>query len=171
MIKIIGAAFVLISCSAIGFEFSRALLKRKSNLESIREAVLFLMSEIRFSKRNASDMFLEAAKNDYGIVSQIFENMSREIEKKSKSVGEAWRNELLKHEKLLCFSKEEIKKLSALLDDFGKSDIYNQQKILEHTEDAVSKMINVAAEQCNKNVKLYRSIGVMVGIFICVLFV
>lgn len=171
MLKLVGAALVMLSCSAMGFELSARLVRRKSNLEDIKNAIMAMLSEIRFSKKKAAEIFKEASGAREGIVFEIFKNVSDTISELSENASDAWEKEILKNEAELCFSKDETQVVCKLFCGFGESDIYNQQKILSHASEKIDILIKNASAQCDKSVKAYRSIGVMVGIFICVLFI
>lgn len=171
MIKILGAALVVLSCSAAGFEFSARLVKRKNNLQDLKNAVLAMSAEMRFSKRNAASVFKEAAKLIDGEVSRIFNLVGEQMEKTAEDAQSVWQSELAKNEYALNFTKKDIKIVANIFNGLGKSDIYNQQKILEHAVSSVDGLISDALQGYDKNVKIYRSFGILTGIFICVLFI
>ncbi len=85
------------------------------------------------------------------------------------SAGEAWKygiynsNTNMKEEDLLI-----LENLGKLL---GKTDTQGQLSELELLDTFITKQINLAEEEQKKNEKLYRSLGIITGLAITIIFI
>ena len=171
MFKYAGAILVIISCSLKGFEEADKLTTRLKNLKEIKNILLFVEREMQFSKTPLPKILENASeKSEKALIKEILSNTAKKINSEF-SPAEAWQEEIKKNQSRLFLSKKEALEMAGIFQSLGESDSETQKKViknaLEIIDDAILKCENV----CRTNVKMYRSMGVLLGMFIALLFI
>lgn len=170
--KILGGAMVIFSTSAYGFLMSRDLQKRLLELKEIKKIMFLLKGEIGFGMTP----ILEAAGNIAGRCGSVMGGILRELEAhngvvKNSSLGDIWKNVF---EKGLCnthLSEREKERLVSLGDSLGLMDTQTQINALEAYMDELDTSIEELSKILPTKTRLYRSLGVMLGVIITIIMV
>ena len=83
------------------------------------------------------------------------------------AAGEAW-NIALKMEEL-SINQEDRNALENLSKLLGKTDLQGQLNQIEMTEDFLNEQIRKAEQEKNKNEKMYRTLGAIIGMVIVII--
>lgn len=162
-IMLVGILFLSIS---IGNLKAKTYENRVKELKKIKNGLEILKSKIEFTYEPIRDSFYEISKIVYSNEKNIFNNTIENMEKLS--VLDAWNVSVENDNFLIEEDKETIKMFGKLL---GKTDKLGQINEINITSKLIDNLIDKAEEEKNKNFKLFKTLGTVVGIGICIILV
>lgn len=151
----------------LGIKIAERYQKRELELKEIKSALNMFKSKIRYTYEPIPDTFMEIAENFSNNVSNLFRNAS--IKMDEQSAGEAWESAIdTVYSHLNKEDKNVLKHLSKML---GKTDLENQLKEIELTDNFLNYQIEKAETERQKNEKLYKTLGIVSGIGIVIVLI
>ncbi len=165
LVKILIYSFIFLSCSLIGILISKKYTNRVRELNEFKNALNIFKTKIRYTYEPIPEIFQEISKNLEPNVGYVFNQAAKQMDKLT--AGEAW--ELaLKMDSLNIEDEDRValKNLGKLL---GQTDLDGQISQIEITSSFLENQIKIAEEQKNKNEKMYRTLGMIMGIAIVII--
>ena len=163
-IKIIIYIFIFATTSAIGILKAKKYVYRVDELRDIKLALNMFNTKLRFTCEPIPEIFQDISENFNFNVGNIFKMACKAMEKEDASV--AWNTAIdLSILNINEEDKEILKNLSNLL---GKTDLEGQIKQIELTENFIDEQIIKAEKERQNNEKLYRTLGISIGIAIVI---
>ena len=165
LLKWITLIGILTISSYIGFLKSKTYENRVIELNKFQNALVMFKSKIEFTYEPLKNIFEDISKVIYGDCDNIFFYVLQN----EGNIYESWTQAVNKsHYNLLQEDKEIIKMMGKLL---GKTDIKGQVNEIALTQNLIEKQIEKAELEKNKNVKLYKTMGVIMGLGICIILI
>lgn len=161
-ITLIGIASI---CTYIGILKAKTYENRVIELNKFQNALVMFKSKIEFTYEPLKNIFEDISNVIYSNKNNIFLMTMQ----KDESIYEAWSESI--DEDISNLNKEDkeiIKMLGKLL---GKTDIKGQVNEIALTQGLIEKQIEKAELEKNKNVKLYKTMGIVLGIGICIILI
>lgn len=153
--------------TAIGMTISKTYENRVIELKEFKNILNMMKTKIKFTYEPLADIFKQIANNNETNVERIFGQMANQIT--YFQTREVWENCI--QEADISINQEDkdiLKKLGKLL---GQTDVDGQISEIEVTENFLNMQIEKAEEEKKKNQKMYKTLGITVGlIFVIVLF-
>ena len=167
LVKIIIYSFIFLSCSLIGILISKKYSNRVNELKEFKNALNMFKTKIRYTYAPLPEIFTEIAENVDSNISNVFKKASEKME--ICPAGEAW-DLALRIEDLNIDDEDRIalKNLSKML---GKTDLEGQLNQIEMTSDFLDSQIKKAETQKAKSEKMYRTLGMVIGMAIVIILV
>ena len=170
IIKIIGAALIVSSTTALGFIYSRADKYRLSELSELEKAISVLKSHIGFAVMPLGEALFATSMRVRPPASDIFRDMGERISRKEgQEIKDMWRSSVMENTRDTHLSDEDKEELCSLGLTLGYLDKGRQEKSIALFEEYIKE---VKAELSGKsliNSKLYMSMGVLSGLIIAVI--
>ncbi len=165
--KIIIYSFIFLSCSLIGILISKKYSNRVNELKEFKNALNIFKTKIRYTYEPIPDIFIEISENINSNISNVFKTAAEKM--KICAAGEAW-DLALKIDDLNIDDEDRnaLKNLSKLL---GKTDLEGQLSQIEMTSDFLDKQIRKAENQREKSEKMYRTLGMIMGMAIVIILI
>lgn len=161
----------MISCIGLGFDMSGKLGRRRRMLEMILRMIILLRGEIRYGNKSLYDAFTGASGKLEGKYREFFILTAQEMKRNAgRSFGEIFRECAEKCLNLDCLSQEEREQFCSLGDRLGYLGLEMQMKQLDQMEKETEYAIRELEKDFREKRKLYRSMGILGGIFAVVLF-
>ncbi|PTX53916.1 stage III sporulation protein AB [Melghirimyces profundicolus] len=170
MIKLLGACFILLSTSAIGFRIARAYADRPRQIRRMRGALSLLQTEITYGSRRLDRICEQIAKREKDPVRSLYTRTAHYLktldgvstfECWKRAVEETWPSTALKN------PEKEV------LIDFGKTlGISDREDQLSHLVRARTNLEveeSQAREEQMRYEKMCKSLGVLAGALIVIL--
>lgn len=153
--------------SAIGISISKKYSNRVRNLKEIKSTLNIFETKIKFTYEPIPEIFREISQNTYKSVSELFLNASNRM--KELSAGEAW-NEAIEGANIEITKEDKniLKGMSKLL---GKTNVEGQISEINLTKKFLDRQIEIAEQEKNKNEKLYKTLGMTIGLAIVILLI
>lgn len=171
MLKLAGAVMIICASVGIGCSKSRELTLRERNLEAFLQVLLCLKGEIRCGNSSLPDALRDTAyrcpKAYEAFLSGIACCMEYGTEENLSIIFQDCTEKYLKN---LVLDKEEKRKISLLGERLGYLDREMQLRQLELYENDFQYLLCTLQKDKEEKKKLYRSLGVMGGIMLAVLF-
>lgn len=164
-IKIIIYTFIFLSCSFIGILISRKYVNRVNELKEFKNALNIFKTKIRYTYEPIPEIFMQISKSVNSNISDVFSQAANKMD--ILAAGEAW-NMALKMEDL-SINEEDKNALNNLSKLLGKTDLEGQLNQIEMTSDFLDEQIKKAEKEKNKNEKMYRTLGMILGMTIVVI--
>ena len=158
---------IFISSTFIGILIAITYKNRVRDLEEMKNALNMLETKMKFTYEPIPEIFKEISKNMKQGISDIFLNAYKNM--KNASAGTAWSKALdssktnLKNEDI-----EVLKKLNKLL---GKTDIDGQISEIKLTNSFLEKQIEKSIKEQEKNEKLYKTLGMIIGLTVVIILI
>ena len=153
--------------TAIGLAISKTYENRVIELKEFKNILNAIKIKIKFTYEPLAEIFKQIANKNETNVEKIFGQMSNQIT--YFQTREVWENCI--QEADISINQEDkdiLKKLGKLL---GQTDVEGQISEIEVTESFLNMQIEKAEEDKKKNQKLYKTLGVTIGlIFVIILF-
>lgn len=163
-IKNVELISIIIICSYIGFLKSKNFENRVIELSKFQNALVMFESKLKFTYEPIKNIFEEISKVIYKNENNVFYYTAKE----ERNIYNAWCDGVDKNSFLNTEDKDVIKMMGKLL---GKTDIEGQLSEISLGLDLVSKQIKTAEFEKNKNCKLYKTMGVILGLGICIILI
>lgn len=166
LLKTVILMIILGICTSIGMLKAKTYDNRVSELKKIKNALEVLKSKIEFTYEPIKDIFLEISKIVYANEENIFQETLRCMEQNG--VTESWNMAVEKNINLEKEDKSTIKMFGKLL---GKTDKAGQINEINVTSKLLDTLIEKAEQEKNKNYKLFKTLGCVIGIGICIVLI
>lgn len=167
VIKIIIYSFIFLSCSIIGILISKKYVNRVNELREFKNALNLFKTKIRYTYEPLPEIFAEISESIESNISTVFKQASEKMT--VCTAGEAW--DLALKINTLNIDEEDrtvLKNLSKLL---GKTDLEGQLSQIEMTSDFLDKQIRKAENQKEKSERMYRTLGMIMGMVIVIILI
>ena len=165
VIKLINLIGIVLICSYIGILKAKTFEKRVVELNKFQNALVMFKSKIEFTYEPIKNIFEEISK----IIYKNDENIFLLSIQNDKEINSSWCEAIDKINNNLNIEDKEIIKMFGKL--LGKTDIKGQVNEITLTQNLVEKQIQKAEFEKNKNVKLYKTMGIVLGMGICIILV
>ena len=153
--------------SAIGLAVSKTYENRVIELKEFKNILNVMKTKIKFTYEPLAEIFRQISNNNESNVEKIFGQMANQIT--YYQTREVWENCI--QEADISINQEDkdiLKKLGKLL---GQTDVEGQVSEIEVTEKFLDMQIDKAEDEKKKNQKMYKTLGVTIGlIFVIILF-
>lgn len=170
--KLIGAVMVMFSSCGIGFLFAREIYKRKEELEEQYSLLKMMLGDIRYTRASFPESVDKAGKRHRGSYSAWLEELSKQMEASpGVTIADIWKgaadaglyqSSLTKEDRQRFMEFGELLRVPERENVITGFELYLSE--LEEEIDRIRSVITVKT-------KLYRSMGILIGIFIVVLFI
>lgn len=140
---------------------------RVSELKEMKNGLNMFMTKIKFTYEAIPESFAEIGENVGGKIGYIFTKASQKMQ--SLPAGEAWEEALETVETSL--SKEDKDVLGKLGRMLGKTDLEGQVSEIKLVQNFLNTQITLAEEEKQKNEKLYKTLGGVIGLAVVILLV
>jgi stage III sporulation protein AB len=155
---------IMIISSYLGIIKAKTFEDRVCSLNEFQNSLVMFKSKIEFTYEPIKDIFEEISK----IIYQDKENIFLNTIKNKKDIYRSWCEAVDYENKLWKEDKEIIKMMGKLL---GKTDLKGQVSQINLSLNLIDKQIEKAEIEKNRNVKLYRTMGIIFGMGICIILI
>lgn len=166
-VRIIIYTAIFLTSSAIGILKSTKYTDRVNELKEFKSGLNIFKSKVQFTYEPIPEIFKQISTMLNSKIGKIFQIASNNM--KNVTAGEAWNMAL--DIDILNINEEDktvLKNLSKLL---GKTDMQGQLNQIELTSTFIDEQIAKAERERQKSEKMYRSLGVILGIGIVIILI
>ncbi len=158
---------VFLISTYIGIAISNKYKNRVKDLKSIRNVFNILETKIKFTYEPLPEIFQDISNEFTGAISDIFKTAKEKMNEFS--AGEAW--DLAIKNSSTFMNDEDLNVLNGLGKLLGKTDIEGQLSEIELIKEFIDMQIKKAEDEKRKNEKLYKNLGVMIGMILVIIFI
>ena len=166
-IKLFILFLIFLSSLKAGKIIAKKYSNRVDELKEMKNALNMFLTKIKFTYESVPETFSEIGNNINGNIGKIFRVASENM--KEKAAGDAWEEVVEKTETSLTDEdKNIIKNLGRML---GKTDLDGQVSEIKLVQNFLNTQIELAEKEKQKNEKLYKTLGGVVGLAIVIILV
>lgn len=170
MIKSLVCAFIIITCAYLGFMYGERYRKRFYNLKQLQRALLQLENEILYAYTSLPIAVDNISKKSKGEIKNFLEEIAEGLkENKFDTVYDAFSYSFARYKDKLYFQEEDIDLLGDLSKSLGEVDIAGHEKLFSLISENIKKNLVDSEELMKKNLKMYRYLGICLGIGIVII--
>lgn len=166
MLKIAGMIAIVISTSLFGISKADKLKRRRNELNLISHMLEDFIILIRFKALPLFEIVKQLKSNKLYKDSELFSNIDCSLEK---PFYKAWEESIDNMHTYL--NSNDLRLLKSFGSTLGRSDIEGELSNIEIYKSDFLKLEKSASEECEKKSQLYRSLGVLSGVFISILLI
>ena len=167
IIKYIILLLLLFSSSYIGILISKKYQSRVKELKEMKSFLAIFATKIKLTYEPIPQIFEELGNKENSNISYIFKKASRKM--KEMPAGDAWLQALEMQNTEL--KKEDIEVLKGLSNLLGKVDLEGQINEIELVDNFLDSQIKKAEEESKKSTKMYKTLGITVGLAMVIIFI
>ncbi|MBQ9298864.1 MAG: stage III sporulation protein AB [Clostridia bacterium] len=167
IIKSILFFFIFLSSTYIGILISNKYKNRVKDLKEFKSFINIINTKIRYTYEPIGEICEDLSKMSDSNIGKLFYKFGFLI--KDKSITKSWEEAIDEYGE--NFSKEDktiIKTLGRML---GKTDVEGQASELEQFQEFLKMQIEKAEKDKQKNEKLYKSLGMVIGLAIIIILI
>lgn len=162
--KFLICIIIILICTYLGLDKAKQYDRRVTELQKIKNGFNFFRSKIEFTYEPIKEILEEISISVYENNENIFKKAKEYM--KEKSINIAWNDALDEETKINNEDKEILKMFGKLL---GKTDKKGQISEIDLSLNFVDNQIQKAELEKIKNAKLYKSLGLIVGLGIVII--
>lgn len=167
VVKIVIYTFILLSSFLIGILQSQKYVSRVNELKEFKNALNIFKTKIRFTGETIPEIFLEISNNIGSNIGEIFKIASNNMQ--LVGAGRAW--DLALDLDILNLNKEDINALKNMSKLLGQTNVEGQISQIDLTNSFLDMQIAKAEKEREKSEKLYRMLGMVIGIAIVIILI
>ena len=167
IVKCISISLVFGISIYIGNLIAKTYTLRLNELKDIKNALNIIESKIKFTYEPLADIFMQTSKMISKNISEIFAQVSNNM--KVESAEQAWEKSI--QVSINNLNKEDIESLKNFGKMLGKTDKEGQLSRLELTKTFIEMQIEKAKIEEEKNAKMYKTLGAVVGLAIVIILI
>ena len=168
-IKYILMFFVFLVSGTIGNLYSKKYSSRLNELEKINSILNVFKSKIKFTCLTIQEIFAQIYEDNHNNIGEIFKLARDNINENS--AKDSWEKALEDTKEKTNLKEEDITVLKTLGNMLGNTDVAGQVSQIELTEQLVLEQIENAKIEKNKNSRLYKTLGVSIGLTIIIILI
>lgn len=167
IIKFLILVSVFGSSLSIGLLIAKKYANRVQELKEMKNALNMFETKIKFTYESLPEIFGDIAKQTDKSVESIFQIACEKM--KNKSAGDAWIESIdTVNSNMNLEDKTILKSLGKLL---GKTDIEGQISEIQLVSSFLDTQIDLAEKEKEKNEKMYKTLGGVIGLTLVIIFI
>ena len=155
---------IIFASAGIGYSKNQELKNHLKALENLEQAFFMLRGELQYTRATFEDVFEKLGDKIDGPIGKWLKSLWRRLyEKEGTSFWEIWKSSIEQELQESHLKKEdlnELKEIGKNLGHFENIDLFIEQ---------LGYKIQKTREDCETKGKLYRSFGIMGGVFLVIL--
>ena len=170
--KIIGIIVVLAASWGYGSGLIYRLNQHRSQLFSLRELIDLFLGEIQYGKVPLQEACIAIGDRLPEPFREVLSSISEELSgKKYQSFESVWREQFHLKEKEFSFTEQEKSVLYGVGKNLGYLDVEAQLRHLQLYQREVDELLEQLQRNIKEKKKVYRSVSLMVGAMVILLFI
>lgn len=169
MMKLLGAALLLMSCTAIGFRIARDYRERPRQIRILMQALRLLKQEIEFSVTPLPQALSRVALRTAPPVSKLMEAIASNLGESDISVADAFASSLQEVKAYTAFRAPDMEVLQEFGETLGTSDRVHQSQHFAAVLTQLESLEHEAQDAQRRNERLWQYLGVLTGLLLLVL--
>lgn len=154
----------------LGMIYASRFDSRVRQLEAFRTALSQLEFDIRFLSLPLTEALEKVAASQTGSIGKIFRETARDMtQNKSVRISCVWEAAVQKYRCQLCLTEQDWQAVNSFSHSLGSGDTESEIGNIRAAQMRISVAEEEARAQSRKNVKLYKGLGLLSGIFAVIL--
>lgn len=166
-IKYLILIILLLSSSYVGIAYSKKFQNRVIELKEMKSLLNIFLTKIKLTYEPIPKIFEELGNLGKSNINSLFKIASKYME--NISAGESWKKALQTQNTNL--NKEDLGVIENLSNLLGKVDVDGQISEIELVDSFLETQLKKAEQECAKNTKMYKTLGIVIGLVIVIILI
>ncbi len=171
MFKLIGASLFITASSLYGFDLSRNLTYRVSQLRILIYSLQIMEAEMTYSLHSLREIFTRIHQHTNGPIAMFYGQLAKNLTGPVDNFYELWEAGVLQLKKTSQLTKEDLDVLFEFGQSVGNHTIEQQQKQISLTIYYLQKQLDVALERKRKYEQMTKTLSILFGILIVIILI
>lgn len=172
MIKLVGLFMILISCFLGGILYGSIFKRREDELRKVYRKIIDLENKVLYSREPLPYALMDISEDDSTEVGAIFLNSSKKLlNNEVDDVYDAFSESINSSRDKLALKDYDLRIVLDMARSLGRLDEEGHKKIFQSTLALLKRNTEEAHELALKNGKLYRCLGISLGLVIVIIFI
>ncbi|MFW6270480.1 MAG: hypothetical protein ACOC4G_10395 [Bacillota bacterium] len=169
--KIGGGLLVLVSSTVLGWVKGSTYINRVRQLEQLQLVLTLLETEIKYNQKMLPDIFFSVSRQLNPPLKDLFLETAKSLNNNQGQLfSEIWKKQLKKNKKKNALWENDIQIMKEWGSQIGRTSLAEQTNINDMTLEKLKFAQKKARKNAEKNVKLFRYGGFLLGFLLIVLF-
>lgn len=154
----------------LGFLYGDKFTRRSAELCDLEKILIFLQKDIEYAYSYIPEALIKASSYSTTIFSEVFRDIGNSLNINAvASVSEAFYVSINKYRDSLNLKELDYDIIKDLSQGIEEGDIEGQRKVFSLSLSRLRSQIEEAAEMKKKNVRMYRYLGICLGLMVVIL--
>lgn len=172
VVKFVGFILILGATTFLGVLISKKYSLRVNELQELITGLEIFETRLNYTYDTIPDAFDFIHRHLKSDVRNIFKNVSNDLNKSNEvSAGDTFMKVVDEEKSFLALTDEDVEALKGLSVSLGQTDLENQSKNIKLIIHTLSMQLESAKFEKNKNFKLFRNMGVLVGLMLIIILI
>ncbi|WP_221372272.1 stage III sporulation protein SpoIIIAB [Clostridium perfringens] len=170
--KVFFLLIIVLLSSLIGYLYGEGFRNRLSQLRELKRALIDFENDIVYTYTPLPDIIESIALKAKSPIKELFNEISFKLKNNEvENVYMAFKESINEHKKEMNLRNKDFEILLDLSKSLGETNVDGQIKIFNLAKEKLDIELEIAEDECNKNTKVYRYLGVAVGAMIAIFLV
>ncbi|MBN7772533.1 stage III sporulation protein AB [Clostridium aminobutyricum] len=172
MFEILLCIFTFLSCSLLGYFIALNYSQRETDLKEFLQGMISLESEMQYRRDTIQVCLYRLSQNKENTATLFFSELQQRLsDSKENNFFKSWCLAVDNAYKNRSLTEQDIKIIKDIGLDLGKSDLQSQGRLFSRQYQLLEAQIEQAQENCKTKGKMYRSLGISVGLVIVIILI
>ncbi|MSR90035.1 stage III sporulation protein AB [Clostridiaceae bacterium WCA-383-APC-5B] len=169
IIKIFILIMIVILSTLIGFQYSENAKYRVKHLKGILNSIVYLQNEIFYRLTPLSEAMNLVSQKVDPPVSDLFNDIAINLnDERIYEIKQAFIEAIKTNKNEFSLEKEDFDILVEFSRSLGTTDLDGQMKIFDMAVENLKNNLKSASDKADKNIKMYRTLGLCIGLMIAI---
>ena len=170
--KVVGCILIILSSSLMGIYYGNELKNRVNDLKELKKLIILLRGDIRFSNTPLPEAISGIARRHDGSFKGFFTGVSEKLSEYSgNTFSQVWKEAVENQLHSTSLNKKDKSSLIQFGENLGYLDKEMQMNTIELFINQMEDELQDLSETTKEKVYLYKSLGIMGGIFISIIMI
>ncbi|EGT2191114.1 stage III sporulation protein SpoIIIAB [Clostridium perfringens] len=170
--KVFFLLIIVLLSSLIGYLYGEGFRNRLSQLRELKRALIDFENDIVYTYTPLPESIESIALKAKSPIKELFNEISFKLKNNEvENVYMAFKESINEHKKEMNLRNKDFEILLDLSKSLGETNVDGQIKIFNLAKEKLDIELEIAEDECNKNTKVYRCLGVAVGAMIAIFLV
>ncbi len=171
LIKLLGCGIIMLCTAKIGFDKAGRFTRRVGEIRELQTALAALKGEIGFARTPMPEALIKTGQRLKTAVAGIFSASGEALRTCDITAGTAWETGIDASKKDLALKEDDIYIIRSFGELLGGGDVAGQLENIDLAMARLSVSEGEAIEDERKHARLYRTLGIIGGIVLAVIFI
>lgn len=172
MIKVIILVFIVILCAMIGYLYGEGFKRRYVELGELMRSLIDMENEILYSYRTLPEVIECIADKSQGTIKDLFLDIATMLHMGDvENVNLAFSMAMDNQKNNMSIRKEDFDIILDLSKSLGDTDIIGQEQIFALAKSKMDRRIIEADKDYRTNCKMYKTLGICIGLMVAIFLV
>ena len=163
---------IVLLSSLIGYLYGEGFRNRLSQLRELKRALIDFENDIVYTYTPLPESIESIDLKAKSPIKELFNEISFKLKNNEvENVYMAFKESINEHKKEMNLRNKDFEILLDLSKSLGETNVEGQIKIFNLAKEKLDIELEIAEDECNKNTKVYRYLGVAVGAMIAIFLV